>query len=598
MIAATGAKNGCGWSSSRVGHQPGQPGGHRGLHDQEPVGPPPLDPTHHRVAAPPGGPSTQVVRAQRHGAESVHRPIMATPADPPDRSPVRMVNVSTIRVTVWGENYHEQAERDRAAMAERYPEGMHGAIAAGLRELLGDAVEVRTATRDQPEHGLTEDVLDNTDVLTWWGHARHAEIDDAVVDRVHRRVLGGMGLLVLHSAHFAKIFTRLMGTTCSLAWRNSADTELVWTVAPAHPIARGVPHPIVIDEQEMYGEYFDIPAPDELVFLSTFSSRRGLPIRLLLAPRQGPSLLLLAWRPGVPRLPPPRHPPGPGQRGAVGAARPGGRPRPTGRRRPAGPEVPGGSPGRRHERAAAARRGGRSGWAGQQHMAAYAELPGVDLVALAGRETDLAGGAGRAVRGAAGPALRRLAGPAGLGRPRRAQHRHADHPARPDRRRCAGCRGARAVGEAAGRERRGRRAHGRGGRAQPPRARRVVQPPPPRRGQGLKEIIDGGSLGPIYYAKVGWVRRQGIPTLGSWFTRRATAGGGPLMDLGVHMLDIVLYLLDEPTRAHRHRGYVRGVRAAAGLGASRRHQCAKTGVAEGVSTSRTCRPRSCDCPAG
>ena len=92
-----------------------------------------------------------------------------------------------------------------------------------------------------------------------------------MVDRVHQRVLGGMGLLVLHSGHFSKIFTRLMGTTCSLAWRNSADTELVWTVAPAHPIARGVPHPIVIDEQEMYGEYFDIPAPDELVFLSTFS---------------------------------------------------------------------------------------------------------------------------------------------------------------------------------------------------------------------------------------------------------------------------------------------------------------------------------------
>jgi trehalose utilization protein len=182
-----------------------------------------------------------------------------------------MVNVSTIRVTVWGENYHEHAERDRAGMAERYPEGMHGAIAAGLREVLGEAVEVRTATRDQPEHGLTADILDTTDVLTWWGHARHAEIDDAVVDRVHRRVLGGMGLLVLHSGHFAKIFTRLMGTTCSLAWRNSADTELVWTVAPGHPIARGVPHPIVIDEQEMYGEYFDIPAPDELVFLSTFS---------------------------------------------------------------------------------------------------------------------------------------------------------------------------------------------------------------------------------------------------------------------------------------------------------------------------------------
>ena len=116
---------------------------------------------------------------------------MTTPTTGRLARPVRMVNVSTIKVTVWGENYHEQAERDRAAMAERYPEGMHGAIAAGLQELLGDAVEVRTATRDQPEHGLTTDVLDSTDVLTWWGHARHAEIDDAVVDRVHRGCSAG-----------------------------------------------------------------------------------------------------------------------------------------------------------------------------------------------------------------------------------------------------------------------------------------------------------------------------------------------------------------------------------------------------------------------
>jgi trehalose utilization protein len=181
------------------------------------------------------------------------------------------IMVKPIRVTVWGENFHEHVERDRAGMAARYPEGMHGAIAAGLRRLLGDRVEVRTATQDQPEHGLDSDVLSSTDVLTWWGHAKHAEVEDRVVDQVHQRVLGGMGLLVLHSAHFSKIFTRLMGTTCSLAWRNSADTELVWTVAPGHPIARGVPHPIVIEEQEMYGEYFDIPVPDELVFLSTFT---------------------------------------------------------------------------------------------------------------------------------------------------------------------------------------------------------------------------------------------------------------------------------------------------------------------------------------
>ena len=171
-----------------------------------------------------------------------------------------------IRVTVWGENRHERTEEH---VARIYPDGMHETIAAGIRENL-DA-EVRTATLDDPEHGLSEEVLAATDVLTWWGHAAHAEVADEVVERVHRHVLSGMGLVVLHSGHWSKIFTRLMGTTCTLRWRNEHDRELVWTVDPTHPIAQGVPHPIVIDEDEMYGEYFDVPAPDELIFISSFS---------------------------------------------------------------------------------------------------------------------------------------------------------------------------------------------------------------------------------------------------------------------------------------------------------------------------------------
>jgi trehalose utilization protein len=173
-----------------------------------------------------------------------------------------------VRVTVWGENVHEQQEE---AVRERYPNGMHGAIADGLIALLGDGVSVRTATLQEPEHGLTDDVLAATDVLTWWGHIAHAEVDDATVDRVQQAVLGGMGLLALHSAHYSKIFGRLLGTTCSLQWRNEGERELVWTVDPAHPIAEGVPQPIVIDAHEMYGEHFDIPAPDELVFISSFA---------------------------------------------------------------------------------------------------------------------------------------------------------------------------------------------------------------------------------------------------------------------------------------------------------------------------------------
>ncbi len=173
-----------------------------------------------------------------------------------------------IRVTVWGENVHERTE---AAVSELYPEGMHAAIAAGLRDLLGDGVRVRTATLQESEHGLARSVLDDTDVLTWWGHIAHDEVSDAVAGRVQDAVLGGMGLLVLHSGHYAKVFRGLLGTSCSLRWRNEGERELVWTVDPAHPIAAGVPHPIVIEAQEMYGEHFDIPAPDELVFVSSFA---------------------------------------------------------------------------------------------------------------------------------------------------------------------------------------------------------------------------------------------------------------------------------------------------------------------------------------
>ncbi len=173
-----------------------------------------------------------------------------------------------IRVLVWGENYHEKHDDVPRRI---YPDTMHETIARGLRALLGDDAVVSTATLDDPEHGLTEERLAQTDVLFWWGHIKHDDVADEVVARVHRHVLAGMGLVALHSAHFSKIFIALMGTTCSLRWRQGTDRELVWTVSPTHPIAEGIPHPLVIDEQEMYGEFFDVPEPDDLVFVSNFS---------------------------------------------------------------------------------------------------------------------------------------------------------------------------------------------------------------------------------------------------------------------------------------------------------------------------------------
>ena len=175
--------------------------------------------------------------------------------------------MSTIQVTVWNEFVQDSTDPQIIAV---YPDGIHAAIAEGLVEQLGDQVTVRTATLAEPEHGLTSEVLEATDVLLWWGHLAHDQVADEVVDAVQRRVLDGMGLIVLQSGQGSAIFRRLMGTSCRIDWRHG-DRELVWTVNPSHDIAQGLPQPITIPDSEMYGEFFDIPAPDELVFISSYA---------------------------------------------------------------------------------------------------------------------------------------------------------------------------------------------------------------------------------------------------------------------------------------------------------------------------------------
>ena len=171
----------------------------------------------------------------------------------------------TIKVTIWNEYRHEREEPEIAAI---YPDGLHAAIGKGLKS---DDFRVRFATLDEPEHGLTDEVLANTDVLIWWGHKAHREVDDAIVARVQRRVLDGMGLVVLHSGHHSKIFKTLMGTTCNLKWREANDKERLWVVNPSHPIVDGIGEYIEIPQEEMYGEFFDIPQPDDLIFVSWFT---------------------------------------------------------------------------------------------------------------------------------------------------------------------------------------------------------------------------------------------------------------------------------------------------------------------------------------
>lgn len=177
--------------------------------------------------------------------------------------PVRQKR-GNMKVTVWNENQHE---KEIPKILEMYPGGLHGYIAGFLKS---DDVEVGTATLDDPECGLTDEVLADTDVLVWWGHMAHDKVPDTVVDRVQKAVLGGMGLVVLHSGHLAKVFIRLLGTSNTLKWRDEAR-ERIWTIKPNHPIAKGIPETFVLEPEEMYGEPFDIADPQEVIFMGWFN---------------------------------------------------------------------------------------------------------------------------------------------------------------------------------------------------------------------------------------------------------------------------------------------------------------------------------------
>lgn len=169
-----------------------------------------------------------------------------------------------IRVTIYNEYVHE---REDEAIREVYPEGIHMTLKQQLED---EEITVRTVTLDDLPDGLSDEVLAETDVLIWWGHIRHREVPDEVAQRVQQAVLKGMGAIFLHSAHHSKPFRLLMGTSCNLTWREDGDSELVWVINPAHPIAQGIGRFIKLEHEEAYGEPFAVPEPDELVFIGTY----------------------------------------------------------------------------------------------------------------------------------------------------------------------------------------------------------------------------------------------------------------------------------------------------------------------------------------
>jgi len=170
-----------------------------------------------------------------------------------------------LRLTIWNEFVHERTHPD---VGRLYPDGIHGVLSTALQQ--HPELRIRTATLGEPEHGLAKEILAETDVLMWWGHAAHNDVEDAVAARVQERVIPGMGLIVLHSGHLSKPFKRLMGTSCHLCWREAGERERVWVINPGHPISRGIDRFIELENSECYGEPFGIPAPDEQVFISWF----------------------------------------------------------------------------------------------------------------------------------------------------------------------------------------------------------------------------------------------------------------------------------------------------------------------------------------
>ncbi len=186
-----------------------------------------------------------------------------------------------IHVTIWNEYLHERVEGEYGErLRSFYPQGIHNAL---KEELAADDLEISAVSLDMPEQGLPDDLLQKTDVLLWWGHMAHGKVADELVDKIQQRVLAGMGLIVLHSGHYSKIFRRLTGTSCSLRWRELGEKERVWVVDPQHPIAQGVPDSFVVPNTEMYGEPFGIPEDAHPVFMSWYEGgnlfRSGITLR-------------------------------------------------------------------------------------------------------------------------------------------------------------------------------------------------------------------------------------------------------------------------------------------------------------------------------
>lgn len=171
-----------------------------------------------------------------------------------------------IKVTVWNEFVEENMYEH---VKKVYPHGIHTCIKSFLEA--NDDMSVRCVTLSDPDQGLSEEILSDTDVLIWWGHQAHEEVTEENAERVKQHILNGMGFIPLHSAHYCKVMRKILGTSMCVRWKHGEKEKLI-CVNPSHPIAEGIKEPIILEPEEMYGEYFDIPKPDDLIFIGWFSN--------------------------------------------------------------------------------------------------------------------------------------------------------------------------------------------------------------------------------------------------------------------------------------------------------------------------------------
>lgn len=171
-----------------------------------------------------------------------------------------------IKVTVWNEFVEENMYEH---VKKVYPHGIHTCIKNFLET--NDDMSVRCVTLSDPDQGLSEEILSDTDVLIWWGHQAHEEVTEENAERVKQHILNGMGFIPLHSAHYCKVMRKILGTSMCVRWKHGEKEKLI-CVNPSHPIAEGITEPVILEPEEMYGEYFDIPKPDDLIFIGWFSN--------------------------------------------------------------------------------------------------------------------------------------------------------------------------------------------------------------------------------------------------------------------------------------------------------------------------------------